>query len=233
MTNIPTEPQQPRQILLKYRAQPEEPQQPRQILLGLAMYADDEEPVDPGPQIPPSSLQSLPTSGGVRYRNGTSRDRAREKRWNAPRFVEPIRADYWNDGDNTDNGPRMTSAPFRRIDETGQQPWDAFRPNDNSAEPSYSHPVWKDRTRLFIWADFTGWNDAFNWQPYGHPAPKDETKNLDWFSVELFKPRTPWFPRPEPEPEPAEPLPIPDGTYMAPGRLTVNIDHQPGYETPP
>lgn len=230
MTSIPTEPQQARQILLQYRSQPEEPQHPRQILLGMAMYAD-EEPVDPGPQLPPTGLQSLPTAGGVRYRSGTRRDRSNEKHWNAPRLVEPVRVDRWNDGENTDAGPRMTSELFRRIDDINEQPWDVFRTSDNFSNQSYSHPANKDRTRIFQWADFERWSDGFNLQRYSHPPPKDETKNLDWFSVELFKPRTPWFPRPEPEP--TEPQPIPPGDYIAPRFDTADFDHQPGYETPP
>ena len=212
MTSIPTEPQQARQILLKYRAQPEEPQQPRQILLGMEMYAD-EEPVDPGPQIPPTGLQSLPTAGGVRYKNGRNTDRANEKRWNASRLVEPIRADRWNDAAYTDNGPRMTSEPFRLIDEINQQPWDVFRANDNFNGQAYSHPSNKDRTRIFMWADFEQWADGFNWQQYGHPPPKDEKKKQWWFATELYKPGSGWRPRPE----------VP-GDYIAPIYSAVDFD---------
>lgn len=220
MTSTPTEPQQPRQILLQYRAQPDGSQQPRQILLGMAMYAD-EEPVDPGPQLPPTGLQSLPTAGGVRYRNGKPRDRASEKSWNEPRLVEPIRAERWNDAADTDSTSRMTSEKFRRLDETNQQPWDAFRQSDNSTIQHYSHPAHKDRTRIFMWSDFERWADGYNWQQYSHPPPKDETKKQWWFETELFKPGSGWRPRPE----------VP-GDYIAPLYNAVDFDLVSGYAPP-
>ena len=213
MTSIPTEPQQARQIILQYRAQPDEPQQPRQIVLGMAMYAD-EEPVDPGPQLPPTGLQSLPTAGGVRYRNGKPRDRANEKRWNEPRLVEPIRADRWNDAANTDAGPRMTSEKFRRLDDISKQLWGAAPGRDSISGQAYSHPAHKDRTRTFMWADFAQWADGYNWQQYSHPPPKDEQKKQWWFATELFNPGSGWYSQPPPGP----------GDYIAPIYSAIDTD---------